>query len=115
MDHPDANKWVEWSEVNNVIDRADLFLGASHRYGVLRAYKSDFETLKRIRNAVAHKSDRAWTSFRSLVKGPPFSLTSKQMRGITTGRFLSSHDWNGNKVLEEAITKLENAAKQLVP
>lgn len=115
INHPDAKRWVEWSEVNDIVERANVFLGANHRYGVLSSCKSDFETLKRIRNAVAHKSDRAWESFSNLVKGHPFSLTPKQMRGITTGRFLSSHSWNSNKVMEEVITKLEDAAKQLVP
>jgi hypothetical protein len=73
------------------------------------------EFIKRIRNAIAHRNDRAWASFTRLCKDPPFSLTSPQMKGITPGRVLVAHSWNGQSILREAILVLESAAKHLVP
>lgn len=71
--------------------------------------------MKRIRNAVAHKSDRAWDSFKLLVRAAPFSLTAKQMKGITVGRFLVSHNWNSNRVILECFSIHRDNAMHLVP
>jgi hypothetical protein len=37
------------------------------------------------------------------------------MRGITPGRFLVAHSWNGQPVLRDAISLLDAAAHHLVP
>lgn len=122
--HPDARRWVEWSEFGDVVARASVLLGTSNRFCVASTSlpgapapldQNDLAILKRIRNAIAHKSDYAWDSFRKLAKGTPFSLTSSQMKGITVGRFLSAHKWNGNPVLEQGITLLKTNAQVLVP
>jgi hypothetical protein len=111
-DHPD--KFVEW-DYGYVCSRADNFLPAGHRFIVGLPRKVELDRLKRIRNAIAHKSDRAWDSFVSLVRGAPFSLTATQMRGITVGRFVAAHTWNNNDVLEESIGILRGYATALVP
>jgi hypothetical protein len=71
--------------------------------------------LKRIRNAIAHKSDKAWDSFIKLVSMQPFGLTPKQRKGITPGRFLSTAQWSGSTVIRHSLTTLEGAAKVLAP
>ncbi|PZA14263.1 hypothetical protein DNK49_22805 [Azoarcus communis] len=70
---------------------------------------------KRLRNSVAHKSDKAWDSFIKLVSEPPFSLTANQRKGVTPGRFLVTQQWEGKVVLHHALDTLENAALTLVP
>ncbi len=115
LSHPDPKRWVEWSDFADVIQRANTFVGTQNRFSVAAINQNSLSILKRMRNAVAHKSDRAWTSFIDLVKAPPFSLQPNQRKGITVGRFLSAHQWNGKAVLEESIDFLEASAHTLVP
>jgi hypothetical protein len=115
LDHPDESHWIEWSELQFIIQRADTFLGNGHRYGTLSAKQEDFSKLKRIRNAIAHMSDVAWDSFTRLAQDTPFSLSPGQMRGITVGRFITTKKWDGISVLEKAILIFESTANDLVP
>lgn len=123
LSHPDETKFVEWSKVDDITNRADALLPAGHRFDVLKNTKTSPSThkeslgfMQRIRNAIAHKSDRAWEKFKALVKAAPFSLTNAQMKGITTGRFLASHSWgSGDCVLREAVDRLKALAHALVP
>jgi len=64
---------------------------------------------------VAHKSDRAWEGFMKMVEDKPFSLGKGQKKGLTVGRFLSSHEWNNKKVLSECFTIYRDNANHLVP
>jgi hypothetical protein len=113
IDHP--NSFYDWSEFNRITQRADTFLGSTHRFILLPQTLDELAIFKRIRNSVAHKSDKAWASFRSLVTSPPFLLAPKQLKGITPGRFLSSHQWCGKIVLLHSLDTLEAAAMALVP
>ena len=115
LDHPDDERWIEWSKINDIRDRADTLLGSPHRYVCLTKRQATFQTLSPIRNAVAHKSDVAWAKFRRLVQAPPFSLSPKQMKGLTVGRFLTAHRWGTNLVLDAAISHLRDTAQALVP
>jgi len=116
LSHPDSpNKFVEWSDYNIVVARANEFLGAGHRYVSPLPQATDIAKLKRIRNAIAHKSDQAWEKFTDLVFKPPFSLTGAQRKGLTPGRFLYSHQWNGTSVMQNAVASLRAAAWVLVP
>ena len=113
--HPDhPKKFVEW-DLNIIKNRADRLLSGNHRFGIQLSRASDIPKLKRIRNAVAHKNDRARESFLKLVSDPPFGLLANQRKGITVGRFLSTQNWNGNIVLVEACKLLEKSADELVP
>ena len=112
-DHPD--RFVAWNDYSAVKRRADAFLGAGHRFVSLGALEADLAYIKRIRNAIAHKSDKAWESFRSLAQNAPFSLSANQMKGITAGRFVSSHQWGGDFTLKTTIAKLKECAELLVP
>ncbi len=116
LTHPDhPQKFVDWSDYNRVVERANVFLGAGHRFSVALPQAEDIKKLKRLRNAIAHRSDNAWDSFMSLVGAPPFSLPPAQRRGLTPGRFLYAHQWNGTKVMQNSLTILRGAARTLVP
>lgn len=115
LSHPDPKRWVEWSDFNDVVQRANFFLGNPNRFLAAAVNQNRLSLLKRMRNAVAHKSDRAWASFIDLVKAAPFALAPNQRKGITVGRFLIAHQWNGKPVLVESIDILENNANLLVP
>lgn len=113
--HPDhPQMFVGW-DYGLVKSRADDFLPANHRFCTPLPRAAELELLKRIRNAIAHKSDRAWESFRNLTKNPPFSLQSRQLRGLTVGRFLSAHQWNNQHVLNESVQIHLDNANHLVP
>jgi hypothetical protein len=88
-DHP--NTFVNW-DYGLVKTRAETFLNSGYRFTNALARADDLEKMKRIRNAVAHKRDRAWDSYKRLVLDAPFSLTTKQMKRITFRRFLVSHN-----------------------
>lgn len=115
LNHPDhPNKFVDW-DYAQVVSRADAYLAAGHRFAAPLPQRADIDRLKRIRNAIAHRSDRAWESFINLVSGPPFNLTANQRRGLTPGRFLYAHQWSGTNVMEHALASLRAAAQNLVP
>lgn len=112
--HPDhPNRFVEWDYIS-AKNRAETFLSAGHRFTTLPR-ESDLELMKRIRNAIAHKSDRAWESFLKLVCEQPFNLTSKQRSGLTVGRFLTSHNWGAQPALMETFAIHRANAQHLVP
>ena len=113
--HPDhPQRYVEW-DLARVKSRADDLLSDGHRFSNSLPDEQDLAILKRIRNAIAHKSDRARSSFLRLVAEPPFSLTPNQRRGITVGRFLAAHQWNGEIVLSRTNQLLRGYANSLVP
>ena len=114
LNHPDApQKFVEW-DYGTIKTRADQYLDAGHRF-ISLSRGGDLDLIKRIRNAVAHKSDRAWNSFKSLARAAPFNLASNQFQGLTAGRFIASHKWNGNFILEECLAIHRAHIDELVP
>lgn len=129
IDHPDA--FYDWSDFSRIKTRADSFLGAGHRFApphpvppatrtaqktaLTTAAVDELVMFKRIRNSIAHKSDKAWDSFIKLVSDAPFSLAPKSRRGITPGRFLVTQQWGGKVVLLHALDTLEASALILVP
>jgi hypothetical protein len=117
LSHPDhPQRFIEWSDYNAIVSRANEFLGAGNRFIVTPLpRRGDLDLLKRVRNAVAHRTDRAWESFLSLCRSVPFSIPPARMRGITPGRFLVTHTWNGQPVLRNTIAMLAAAARHLVP
>lgn len=116
LNHPDhPSKFVEWSSFEGLVLRANQFLGPGHRFVLPQATVLDLNRLKKIRNAVAHKSDKAWADFSKMIRGAPFNLTGVQCRGVTPGRFMYSHQWGGTTVMRHSLATLEGAAKALVP
>jgi hypothetical protein len=115
LNHPDSpEKFVEWNYAD-VFRRADDNLGAGHRFPKSLKTDKDLERLKRMRNSIAHRSDKAWDSFMKLVLEAPFSLAKPQRAGITPGRFIFSHKWGESFVLEKAFDLIEDSCKELVP
>jgi hypothetical protein len=117
LSHPDhPRRFGEWSDYADVVSRANEFLGAGNRFAATPLpRRGDIDLLKRVRNAVAHRSDRARDSFLRLCRDVPFSIPPPQMKGITPGRFLVAHLWNGQPILRDALSMLDNAARHLVP
>lgn len=117
LSHPDhPHRHIEWSDYNFIESRANEFLGAGNRFArTPLPRRGDLDLLKRVRNAVAHRTDRAWESFLRLCRGSPFSIPAGRMKGITPGRFLVTHNWNGQPVLRDTIAMLNAAARHLVP
>ncbi len=117
LSHPDhPQRFIEWSDYASVLSRATEFLGAGNRFAATPLpRRGDLDLLKRVRNAIAHRTDRAWISFLSLCRAVPFSIPPAQMRGITPGRFLVAHNWNGQPILRDTLSLLAAAARHLVP
>jgi len=117
LNHPDQpKKFIEWSDYAFVVSRANEFLGAGNRFAAPPLpRRADLDLLKRVRNAVAHRSDSAWASFIRLCRDAPFSIPAARMKGITPGRFLVAQNWNGQPVLRDTLSMLDAAARHLVP
>lgn len=130
LDHPQG--FYDWSDFEKVHSRSLVLLGNVNRFTVAvpavppaptskqrpslpPATLDEFTEYKIIRNAVAHKTDKAWDAFIRLVKRQPYGLTPSQTRGITPGRFVISHSVAGVTVLERALNTYENASIALVP
>lgn len=129
VDHPSG--FYDWSEFSKVHSRALALLGPTNRFNVvvppvqpntdpknqsaLSAFSADLTDFKIIRNAIAHKNDKAWDAFMRLVKRVPYSLTASQRKGITPGRFVIAHSVGANPILVHALNRLEQAAYALVP
>jgi hypothetical protein len=117
LNHPDYPvRFIEWSGYGTVVSRANEFLGAGNRFAATPLpRRGDLDLLRRVRNAIAHRSDKAWDSFLKLCRNTPFGLQPRQMRGITPGRFLVAHTWNGQPILRDTLDLLNAAARHLVP
>jgi hypothetical protein len=116
LNHPDhPARFVEWSSFQTFVDRADAHLGPGHRFVLPQLTVQELTKLKKIRNAIAHKSDKAWADFSDMIRAAPFNLTGAQCRGVTPGRFIYSTQWSGTTVMLHALATLGNAANTLVP
>ena len=117
LSHPDhPQRFIEWSDYAFVESRANEFLGAGNRFAMTPLpRRKDLELMKRVRNAIAHRSDKARASFQSLCQDAPFLIPPGAMIDMTPGRFLVAHTWNGQPVLRDALAMLDAAARHLVP
>jgi hypothetical protein len=117
VNHPDHPiRFIEWHNYETLKDRAKTLLGTGHRFvGLGDPWASDLKKVQILRNAIAHKSDKAWEDFIDMIKAAPFSLAAKSRRGITPGRFISAHNWKGTRVLLHTIIAIKGAALKLVP
>jgi hypothetical protein len=116
LNHPDhPARFVEWSSFQTIKERADAHIGVGHRFVLPPPTVQDLTKLKKIRNAIAHKSDKAWADFSDMIRAAPFNLTGAQCRGVTPGRFIYSTQWSGTTVMLHSLATLANAANTLVP
>ncbi len=115
--HPDhPTRFVEWNKYDDLRKRADSLLGANHRFVALgNPLAADLKKIYVLRNAIAHKSDKAWEDFIQMTAKAPFNVARASRRGITPGRFISAHKWGGTTVLQHTVDALEGASNVLVP
>lgn len=129
IDHPNA--FYDWSDFSKIHSRSIALLRVPNRFNVvvpatppavgtknqssLSAFTTDLTDFKIIRNAIAHKSDKAWDAFMRLVLRAPYGLTTSQRRGITPGRFVIAHTVGANPILVHTLDRIEQAAYVLVP
>ncbi|CAM3896333.1 hypothetical protein [Castellaniella denitrificans] len=116
LNHPDhPTRFVEWSSFQTFVDRANAHLGSGYRFALPQPTVQNLAIIKKIRNAIAHKSDKAWTDFSTMIRKTPFNLTSSQCKGVTPGRFIYATPWSGTTVMLHTLATLENAANTIVP
>ena len=117
VNHPDhPEKFIEWNRYDSLRDRATSLLGTGHRFVALgNPCAPDLKVLVKLRNAIAHKSDKAWEDFIALISGAPFKLAANSRRGITPGRFISAHGWGSTRVLLHSVETIRACALILVP
>jgi hypothetical protein len=116
VDHPDASRFIDWNRLGDIEKRADDLLSVGHRFGrIVAPQKTTIEQIAKIRNAIAHNSDTAWEKFITVITNAPYSLSKNQRKGITVGRFITSHDVGGVKVITHFIDTLRSASSVLVP
>lgn len=117
VNHPDhPSKFVEWHNYEALRERADSLLGSTHRFVALgHPHAGDLKIIAKLRNAIAHKSDKAWLDFIKLIGDQPFNLPAASRKGITPGRFISAHRWGSVKVMVHTTRTLTACALKLVP
>ncbi len=109
VNHPDSSRYfIEWSNFNVVKERSKALLGDNNRFTNPQISSLELQRLRIIRNAVAHKSDRAREQFLNLIKDTPFTLSKNQCQGINVGRFLNTIQWDGISVFEKALSILRD-------
>ncbi len=75
-DHPD--KFIEWHNYKTLKDRATAFLGTGHRLVRLgNPWASDLKKVHLVRNAIAHKSDKAWADFLKMIENRAFQRAAE--------------------------------------
>lgn len=116
VDHPDSSRFIDWNKLDDIKKRADDLLSPGHRFGsIVAPQKTTIEQIAKVRNAIAHNSDTAWAKFITVITNAPYSLSQSQRKGITVGRFITSHNVGGARVLNHFLDTLRAAAQTLVP
>lgn len=81
--------FVTWTDPGRIIDRAELFLRDGEPYATaLGSASSDLADMVKIRNRIAHRSERASDEFLELVRRKLGSVP----QGTSPGRFLRGTD-----------------------
>lgn len=86
IDHPD--NFNTWSSFEVLLKRARKMVGDNNAFRNSGIDKSKLKYIYKIRNFIAHSSDKAKSDFMKLLSLPPFSLSLQQKQGITAGRLL---------------------------
>lgn len=109
-----VNLYPDWSDIDKVLKNAYNFFEQGGPFAVLQTVKSEITSLKKIRNAIAHTSNRAKTDFKKLVQGkigylPDGIVPATFLIEFNVGRRRGSHTY-----CEHYITYLKDTAKLLV-
>ncbi len=106
--------YPEWSNIEDILTYAENFFENSGSFIYLKTMKGELNSMKKIRNAIAHNSLRAKQEFENLVQGKVGFLPSK----ITPAEFLTNYRIGKKKTdmlyIEYYIDYLKNAAEMLV-
>lgn len=112
---PEGKKYTEWTEVNQVTDRAIRFFEGGRPYtNVLRPHQAKLDSMRFIRNAIAHASKFGQEKFQELVRGELGTLPPR----LTIGGFLIMtipHSSPPTTFLEHYLSYLHLMAQQIIP
>ena len=113
LDHP--NNFNTWHDFETLLKRARKLVGDDNAFKRSQINKSELKYIFKIRNAIAHASDKAKSDFLSLLARPPFNLTPQQKQGISTGRLLCTRGvLNPKKKNETVLISIANIIKKNV-
>jgi hypothetical protein len=101
IDHPDNfNTWHDFEKLQR---RARKMVGDNNDFRNSGIDKSKLRYIYKIRNAIAHSSDKAKTDFLKLLSQSPFNLSQQQKQGITAGRLLCTQRILNPTNLQETV------------
>jgi hypothetical protein len=105
--------FVTWTDTRSIIDRAEMFLRDGEPFATaLGNASSDFADMVKIRNRIAHRSDRATADFLELVRRTLGSVP----QGMSPGRFLRGTDpANAARRFDNYLTVVRVTAAAIVP
>lgn len=102
----------DWSAADLVLDRASLLLrgGGTFRRALMRR-RSDLDSAKVIRNAIAHAGQEAWEKYDKHVRG----VVGFHPPGLSVGGFLARHreKQTGLPYFEFYVKTLRDAAREI--
>jgi len=86
IDHPSS--FFDWHDFAKIIERSKLYIGDTNVFTQSGIDKSKLKTLFKIRNRIAHNSDKAKDDFIKIITGPPFELGAQKRQGMSPGSLL---------------------------
>lgn len=109
-----VNAYPEWADVDKIIGNAENFFENGGSFAILHTMRSEINAIRKIRNSIAHLSQKAKTDFEQLVRG----LVGYLPDNITPAIFLTFYK-KGNKkkdptYFEYYVKYLNDTAKILV-
>lgn len=112
---PEGKPFAEWTSCQIVCQRAERFFHRGWPYAdVLRSKQNNFDEIKSIRNAIAHRSGSARNKFEKLIRDKLGVLPPN----LTVGSFLCMIMPNSSppqSFLEYYLGIIEFAVKRIVP
>jgi hypothetical protein len=105
--------FVTWTDSSRIIERAEMFLRDGEPYATaLGTISSDLADMVKIRNRIAHRSERATEDFLALVRRKRGYVP----QGESPGRFLRGTDAGAaDRRFDVYVAMLRITAAQIVP
>ena len=105
-------EYVEWASAQQVVERAEIIFRDGEPYkSAIRPSIVDFDHMRQIRNAIAHRSGSSWRKFEAVVRG----ILGSRPHGLTPGMFLGlTHNIVGKPYIEYYGETLSVAASRIV-
>ncbi len=106
--------YPDWTDIDKILINADNFFKNGGAFKILRTLKGELNAIKKIRNAIAHTSQKAKQDFENIVRGSVGHLPAN----ITPVKFLSEYKKgtrrNSPTYFEYYIEFLRDSATMLV-